>query len=76
MWPFKRKIGSAQEIVASERPDDEIRDIAWAEFDKEAELEASNLGTAVLGPLSLTAAIRGLRSPHGRRESPPDDEKT
>jgi len=87
MWPFKRKPGAVRESAAGEYADEEmIRNVGWDEFDKEAELEAdSNLGTAVLGPLSITGGMAGLRKHHsdptdkqrGQRDTRrQDDEKT
>ena len=52
MWPFKRKQESSPEVAADEGRDEELRDVGWDEFYKEADLEASsNLGTALLDRL-------------------------
>jgi hypothetical protein len=85
MWPFKRKPGAVRESTAGEYPGEEmIRNVGWDEFDKEAELEASsNLGTAMLGPLSITGAMAGLRKHHsdstdeqrGQRDTRRQDEE-
>jgi hypothetical protein len=62
MWPFKRKEESSHEVADEEGLDEELRDVGWDEFYKEADLEASsNLDTAVMGPLALTGAMEGRR---------------
>lgn len=81
MWPFKRKKGSAQGNAAGEYPDEEIRRLAWDEFDKEARLGATrNLGRGLLGPLAMPGAAAGLlrrgsdpTDEHGQREGLRDD---
>ena len=56
MWSFKKKQESPQEVAAEERLDEETREVAWGEFDKEAGREAP-LGP--LAPLGLTGATEG-----------------
>jgi hypothetical protein len=58
MWPFKKKERneSPEEIAAEERLDEETRDVAWEEFDKEAAREAA-LGP--FSPLGITGLMEG-----------------
>jgi hypothetical protein len=73
MWPLKRQQESSQEIAAEEPIDEELRNVGWDEFDKEADLENSRLSTAVIGPLSTTGAVDALREVRRRlREGDPD----
>jgi hypothetical protein len=66
MWPFKRRHQSAQEMAPEEPLDEELRDVGWDEFYKEADLENSHLSTAVIGPLALTGAREALRETRRR----------
>ena len=84
MWPFKRKKESAKESGARDYPDDEIRQVAWHEFDKEARLRPPRIGTVLLGPLATPGAAAELPNhdsdpadEHGQRQAGRDeDEKT
>ena len=89
MWPFKRKREPSQETAAEEGLDEELRDVGWDEFYKEADLEDSHLSAAVVGPLALTGAMERLRKrdrrlperdpdpadDHGLRETLRDDDE-
>jgi hypothetical protein len=84
MWPFKRKKESAKDSGARDYPDDEIRQVAWDEFDKEARLRPPRIGTVLLGPLATPGAAAELLNrdsdpadEHGQRQAGRDeDEKT
>lgn len=79
MWPFKRKKESPAEIAAEERLDEVTREVAWGEFDKEAEHEA---GMGPLAPLGMTGAMEGPLEgdpdpgdEHGLRDAQRDEDE-
>ncbi|MDX6480436.1 MAG: hypothetical protein QOG85_946 [Gaiellaceae bacterium] len=68
MWPFKKKPESPEEIAAEEKLDRVTREVAAAELDKEAAVEAVTGGFSAatggmignpLQPLEETGAMSG-----------------
>ena len=53
MWPFKRKQESSEEIAAEKRLEEATGEVAWDEFDKEADREAGN----PFAPLGIEGAM-------------------
>jgi hypothetical protein len=65
MWPFKkRKPESSEEIAAEKRLDEVTRQVAWGEFDKEADRERTGL-------LPGTMVTQGHGEPFHRVEGDP-----
>jgi hypothetical protein len=72
MWPFRRH-QDLQEMTTEDPRDAELRGIGWDELDKEADLDSDgNVDTAMLGPLSLTVAMRALREQRRLRKGDRD----
>jgi hypothetical protein len=76
MWPFKKKQESPTEIAAEKKLDEVTREVAWAEFDKEAARERPLGPLGPLEPLGMTGLTQGRLDgdpdsgdEHGMREA-------